>query len=163
MVLYLQECSLDIWHRCDYWYISIPPYSPLHSQSLHAWGKSLCTFILHIIIHCTLQKNFLGLGLLAGGYTVIGTLMYWFFNNMLDVIQEYWQYLLGYVVTAGLLTFGAMYYWGGVTNPRAHNLIQWTLQLVACLGLYMASRLTETSLTMLALVLMTYVTPMRYV
>lgn len=80
---------------------------------------------------------------------------------MVDILHAYWQYVLGYVVTAGLLSFAVIYYWGGVSNPRAFDLIQWTVQMIACAGIFMGSRLTETSIAMLLLALMTYNVPLR--
>lgn len=80
---------------------------------------------------------------------------------MVDVLHEYWEYVLGYVVTAGLVSFAVLYYYGGVSNPRAFDLIQWTIQMCACAGILLASRLTEASLVMLALALFTYNVPLR--
>ena len=92
---------------------------------------------------------------------MVGGVAYWFLNNMVEVMQDYWHFLLGYVVIAGLLSFAVIYYWGGVSNPRAFDLIQWSLQLFAVMGIYLATRLTETSLAMLLLALMTYWLPFK--
>lgn len=94
---------------------------------------------------------------------MIGGVAYWVLNNMADIMQDYWQWLLGYVVVAGLISFAVIYYYGGVANPRAFDLIQWTMQMFGVILIYMSTPLYESSLVVVLLALLTYRTPLKWV
>ncbi|KAM4626877.1 nuclear envelope integral membrane protein 2 [Discoglossus pictus] len=57
-------------------------------------------------------------------------------ENITYLWSENKHYIAGYFVVAGLLSFGACYRHGPVTNQRSINLITWTLQLIACFFIY---------------------------
>lgn len=104
----------------------------------------------------------MGLGFLAGGYTLVGGVVYWFFLNMTEILHEHWNYVLGYGVLAGLISFAAMYRWGGVSNQRTFDLIQWSMQLLGVLLIYLSMPVTEGSVVMVLVALLSYVIPVRW-
>lgn len=104
----------------------------------------------------------MGLGFLVGGYTVVGSIGYWILTNMAEAIMEYWQYMLGYMITAGLISFAVIYRWGGVSDPRTLNLVQWSSQLAGLVLIYMSTPSSVASFVMVLLALASYSIPLRY-
>ena len=83
--------------------------------------------------HTYTQKNIIGLSFLIGGYSVFAGFFYWFMNHAVDIFINNWQLAIGYVIVAGLISFGVLYWFGPVSNPRTFDLIQWSIQLIALL------------------------------
>lgn len=107
------------------------------------------------------QRSFLGLGILTGGYAAAMAVAYWAMDYVTEVLLEHWEYVLGYVCVAGLLSFAAIYRWGGVNNPRTFDLIQWSLQLLALMLLYWCTPLRELSMGVVVLGVCSYHIPIR--
>ena len=63
------------------------------------------------------------------------SVLYWGFVHCVEIAMEYWPYLLGYVVVAGLISFAVVYRLGA-PDPRTMNLLQWGAQLVATVMIY---------------------------
>ena len=110
-----------------------------------------------------MQRSFLGLGFLAGGYTAVMAAFYWAFDPMVNLMLENWEFVLGYVVIAGLIGFSVIYWWGGVSNPRTFDLIQWTMQLFALVLIFFSTPSNELSACFVAFNLFTYSIPIRQV
>jgi len=71
--------------------------------------------------------------------------------NIKDYMStQYLPWLVGYLLTSGLVSFAIIYRMGAPTNPRTINLIQWTMQGMSLLGIYFSS---YNQLASLALVL----------
>ena len=66
---------------------------------------------------------------------MIGSVLYMGYLHFIDILQQYWQYILGYGVFSGLLTFAVVYRLGA-PDPRTMNLLQWGAQLVAMVMVY---------------------------
>ncbi len=110
---------------------------------------------------CLVQKGFVGLGFLVGGSSALTAVFYWFVTNLSEAIAEYWKYLVGYSMVAGLISFAVIYRWGGVSNPRTFDLIRWFMQLVGLVLVYSSTSYVMISLAMIFIALFTYHTPMR--
>lgn len=115
------------------------------------------------IVYVALQKNMLGLGILAGGYTVIVSFFYWCMRNVFELSKTHWQYVILYIVGAGLITFAVLYRMGPVTNTRTFDLIQWGIQLVALVLLYFSNELMEIRVLTVVAALMCWFIPAKYV
>ena len=107
------------------------------------------------------QKNILGLGVLLGGYTVAASFGYWLCNNLLEVVTHHWQYVLGYVAIAALVSFGIIYRMGPVSDTRTFDLIQWSMQIVGVVLMYMASQTPEVGVANVVVALLFYWVPVR--
>ena len=107
------------------------------------------------------QKSVLGLGVLAGGFTLAGSFIYWMYKHSLELLVSMWQYFVVYVLIAGAVSFAVIYRFGPVENPRSINLIQWTVQLVALLFIGMASQVPEVGITFVVMALISYYVPAR--
>ena len=116
---------------------------------------------MYMYTHTLTQKNILGLGILAGGFTLAGSFIYWLYKHSLELIVSMWQYFLIYVLLAGVISFAVVYRFGPVENPRTFNLIQWSIQLVALLLIGLASQVPEVGLVFVAMALLSYFVPAR--
>ncbi|OWK51846.1 Transmembrane protein 194A [Lonchura striata] len=58
------------------------------------------------------------------------------FKNLREICKSYWQYLLGYLLLVGLLSFAVCYRYGPLENERSINLLSWALQLLGLLLIY---------------------------
>ena len=83
------------------------------------------------------KKNLLGLGLLVGGYSFAGYVVHWIFCQGIGFLQENWVYVLVYVIVAGLISFAVLYRIGPA-HVRTLLLIQWFLQLIGLVLIYLA-------------------------
>ena len=73
--------------------------------------------------------------------------------NIKVYVMEYQVYVLGYLVTSALVSFAVCYRMGPVDNPRTLNLIQWSMQLVALVLIYVSSYHQVASLSLAIAVL----------
>ncbi|XP_033726570.1 nuclear envelope integral membrane protein 2-like [Pecten maximus] len=93
------------------------------------------------------------------------SLWFWtyFMNQIFDPITgtllQYWQYILGYVILTGLISFCACYRYGPVTDTRSLNLIQWFIQLVGLVLVYQGTQIPELSVAIIVVLLTLYNIP----
>ncbi len=107
------------------------------------------------------QKNILGLGIFAGGWAIFGTALYWFLDHLADAVQEYWIYVVIYIVVAAVISFALLYRVGPITNPRTFDLIEWSIQLVGLVMVYFSTQMWQFSVSICALVVLLQVLPRR--
>uniref|UniRef100_A0A8D2M0Q4 Transmembrane protein 194A n=1 Tax=Zonotrichia albicollis TaxID=44394 RepID=A0A8D2M0Q4_ZONAL len=74
--------------------------------------------------------------LLIGGWSFSLYLLQLIFKNLQEICKSYWQYLLGYLLSVGLLSFAVCYRYGPLENERSINLLSWALQLLGLLLIY---------------------------
>ena len=116
----------------------------------------------HTHAHTHTQKNLIGLGVLFSGYTIAASFLYWAANYASEAIFNNWRYVLGYVVVAGLTSFAVLYRLGPVQNPRTLDLIQWSIQLVALVLVFLSChQITEVAVAMVMVTLVSYCLPPR--
>ncbi|XP_069121579.1 nuclear envelope integral membrane protein 1-like [Argopecten irradians] len=93
------------------------------------------------------------------------SLWFWtyFINQIFDPITgtllQYWQYILGYVILTGLISFCACYRYGPVTDKRSLNLIQWFIQIVGLALVYQGTQIPELSVAIIVVLLTLYNIP----
>ena len=118
---------------------------------------------MYVFVAVFPQNNIVGLGILASGYTVIVSVFYWFMHHAIELSKAHWQYVIVYVLVAGLFSFAVLYRFGPVTNSRTFNLIQWGMQLVGVTLLYFSSQMVEFSVGLVVSALLFYFIPVRYI
>lgn len=115
-------------------YLTAPSLSRnigIYYSTSTALGVVLSLLLLLFIFYRMVPKSsMIGWGVLLGGYSVVASVLYYGLCNLLEILQQYWQWLVGYVVLSGLITF-AVVYRIGTPDPRTLNLLQWGAQLVA--------------------------------
>ena len=89
-------------------------------------------------------------------------LLQYLWQNIQDLLMYYSYYVAVYFLTAGVVSFAICYYKGPVTNPRALDLIRWSIQLLAVALIYYSSQIVEISATIIALAVIISVIPRRF-
>ncbi|XP_065510540.1 LOW QUALITY PROTEIN: nuclear envelope integral membrane protein 1 [Caloenas nicobarica] len=93
--------------------------------------------------------------LLVGGWSFSLYLLQLIFKNLREICKSYWQYLLGYLLLAGLVSFGVCYRYGPLENERSINLLSWALQLLGLLLMYSSIQIHPIALTLVLVAICT--------
>ncbi|NXR12605.1 NEMP1 protein, partial [Semnornis frantzii] len=93
--------------------------------------------------------------LLVGGWSFSLYLLQLTFKNLREICKSYWQYLLGYLLLVGLVSFGVCYRYGPLENQRSINLLSWALQLLGLLLLYSGIQIHPIALALVGIAICT--------
>ncbi|NXX82809.1 NEMP1 protein, partial [Urocolius indicus] len=93
--------------------------------------------------------------LLVGGWSFSLYLLQLIFKNLQKICKSYWQYLLGYLLLAGLVSFGVCYVYGPLENQRSIRLLSWGLQLLGLLLMYSGIQIHSAALAVLLIAICT--------
>ena len=77
------------------------------------------------------------------------------FNIKEYMTEQYFHLVVGYILVAGIISFGVVYRMGPPSNPRTINLIQWAMQFVSLVMVVMSSYHQSASL-LLSLTILTW-------
>lgn len=83
-------------------------------------------------------------------------LNYLFSPKLADLFIEYWKYVIGYILIAGIISFGIVYRYGPVEDRRTLSLIQWCLQFVGLVLVYNSTQIPEVSWALVVILLTIY-------
>jgi len=105
-------------------------------------GISLGLLLSVLVLTFLLQRRFqqsvfswVGLAYSLSVYLMTRT---WF--NIKDwLTKDYYHWVVGYILCAGIVSFGVVYRLGPPAHPRTLNLIQWSMQLVCVVTIVMSS------------------------
>ena len=100
--------------------------------------------------------------MLAAGWSVTIWFLQYLWENVQSVLEGYYIYVLAYFVLAAVISWAVCYYKGPPTNPRALNLIKWSIQLVGLVLLYHSTQIPEVSVTIIVLVLLKAMVRFRF-
>ncbi|KAM4796035.1 nuclear envelope integral membrane protein 1 [Rhinophrynus dorsalis] len=112
-------------------------------------GMVASMLILVFILSKLMPKRSPFYVLLLGGWSFSLYVIQLVFKNFQGICSEYWQYVLGYLAVVGFLSFGICYKYGPLENERSINLLNWTLQLIGLLLMYVGVQVRHTALTMI--------------
>jgi len=112
-------------------------------------GISLGLLLSILLVTFLLQRRFqqslfswVGLAYSLSVYLMTRT---WF--NMKEwLTSEYYHWVVGYILCAGIISFAVVYRMGPPSNHRTLNLIQWSMQLVSLVTIVMSSYYQAASL-----------------
>ncbi|XP_068777623.1 nuclear envelope integral membrane protein 1 isoform X4 [Struthio camelus] len=93
--------------------------------------------------------------LLVGGWSFSLYLLQLIFKNLREICKSYWQYLLGYLLLVGFVSFGVCYRYGPLENERSINLLSWTLQLLGLLLMYSGIQIRPIALALVVIAICT--------
>ncbi|XP_068123580.1 nuclear envelope integral membrane protein 1 isoform X3 [Hyperolius riggenbachi] len=93
--------------------------------------------------------------LLVGGWSFSLYIIQLVIKNFQGICKEYWQYLLGYLGIVGFLSFAVCYRYGPLENERSINLLNWTLQLLGLLLMYVGIQVQQVALSVIAVAFLT--------
>ena len=123
-----------------------------------SFGLLLSTFIITYFIQRKIKQSFLSWFGLAYSLSVYMITKTWF--NMKEwLTEQYFHYVVGYILVVSLVSFGFIYRVGLPSDNRTLNLIQWTMQLVASIMVLFSSYHTAASLSVMMSVITWYNIP----
>ncbi|NWI26514.1 NEMP1 protein, partial [Sula dactylatra] len=93
--------------------------------------------------------------LLVGGWSFSLYLLQLIFKNLREICKSYWQYLLGYLLLVGFVSFGVCYRYGPLENKRSINLLSWVLQLLGLLLMYAGIQIHPIALVLVVIAICT--------
>ncbi|XP_075301952.1 nuclear envelope integral membrane protein 1 [Opisthocomus hoazin] len=93
--------------------------------------------------------------LLVGGWSFSLYLLQLIFKNLQEICKSYWQYLLGYLLLVGFVSFGVCYRYGPLENERSINLLSWALQLLGLLLMYSGIQIHPIALALVVIAVCT--------
>lgn len=99
---------------------------------------SALVFLYFIITLLPLKRPAM-IGMMAGGSTVIIYFFQSFLNNILALLPMYTQFLYGYLIVSGFISFIVCYRFGPLSNPRSKNIIQWSLEIISLFLVFFSS------------------------
>jgi hypothetical protein len=86
---------------------------------------------------------------LASGGSLVAMSMKWIFLHFKSLTSQYQAYFLYYVLLSAFVTWIYLYYRGPVSDPRALNIIEYTLKAAACYIIYVSTSFKEMAVLML--------------
>ncbi|XP_040510827.1 nuclear envelope integral membrane protein 1 isoform X4 [Gallus gallus] len=93
--------------------------------------------------------------LLVGGWSFSLYLLQLVFKNLREICKSYWQYLLGYLLLMGFVSFGVCYRYGPLENERSINLLSWALQLLGLALMYLGIQIRPIALALVVIAVCT--------
>lgn len=66
----------------------------------------------------------------SGFSTFVGLLQYLWKVKVISLLTEHSELAVAYLVVSGLLSFAVLYWFGPPTNPRSHDIVKWTIQVL---------------------------------
>ncbi|XP_073432955.1 LOW QUALITY PROTEIN: nuclear envelope integral membrane protein 1 [Dendrobates tinctorius] len=87
--------------------------------------------------------------LLVGGWSFSLYIIQLVLKNFQEICREHWQYLLGYLGIVGFFSFAVCYKYGPLENERSVNLLNWTLQIIGLLLMYIGIQVRYVALAMI--------------
>ncbi|XP_068671584.1 nuclear envelope integral membrane protein 1-like isoform X3 [Montipora capricornis] len=131
-----------------------------NSLFFYSSGVSLGLIMSLLLVVYILHRLVPGRGgayaVLLGGCSVGLYLIQWTIGNLKDLLLNHNQWVIGYFVIVGAISFCVCYYYGPVTSDRGLDLIRWMLQSVGLLLLYMGTRSDEVSIALVVIVFLSH-------
>ncbi|XP_030324081.1 nuclear envelope integral membrane protein 1 isoform X1 [Calypte anna] len=93
--------------------------------------------------------------LLVGGWSFSLYLLQLIFKNLREICKSHWQYVLGYLLLVGFVSFGVCYRYGPLENERSINLLSWALQLLGLLLMYSGIQIHPFALALVVIAICT--------
>ncbi|XP_058529557.1 nuclear envelope integral membrane protein 1 isoform X1 [Ochotona princeps] len=93
--------------------------------------------------------------ILVGGWSFSLYLIQLVFKNLQAIWSCYWQYLLGYMLAVGFVSFAVCYKHGPLENERSINLLTWSLQLLGLGCMYAGIQIPHVALALIVAALCT--------
>ncbi|XP_066470924.1 nuclear envelope integral membrane protein 1 isoform X2 [Tiliqua scincoides] len=93
--------------------------------------------------------------MLVGGWSFSIYLIQLVFRNLQEICKLYWEYLLGYLVIVGCLSFAVCYKYGPLENERSINLLTWGLQVLGLLLIYSGIQIQQIGIALIVIAMCT--------
>ncbi|XP_064613742.1 nuclear envelope integral membrane protein 1-like isoform X1 [Liolophura sinensis] len=91
-----------------------------------------------------------------GGWSIMAYEMYYIWYQLRSIMEDYYQFVVGYLLVVGLISFGFCYKYGPVSDARSLNLIQWAIQLLGLILIYFMCQIPEISAAVIVILICIY-------
>ncbi|XP_055389506.1 nuclear envelope integral membrane protein-like [Condylostylus longicornis] len=103
------------------------------------------------------------IGMVAGGSTLALYVFHLIWENIQLIFVSYKNYVIGYVLVTGFISFVLCYRFGPPKNQRSKDLIEWCLQITSLSVIYFSSYYTEASVGIIVIILILYYFPKEWI
>ncbi|KAH0629001.1 hypothetical protein JD844_010714 [Phrynosoma platyrhinos] len=93
--------------------------------------------------------------MLVGGWSFSVYLIQLVFRNLQEIFRLYWEYMLGYLIIVGCISFAVCYKYGPLENERSINLLTWGLQILGLLLLYLGIQIRQIAIALIVIAVCT--------
>ncbi|GIY59822.1 nuclear envelope integral membrane protein 1 [Caerostris extrusa] len=160
--IYLKVRTVNYWKVLQtilglLFFVSAPSLSRnpfFHYTSAMSLGVLGSLLVLIYIISRFIPRKTTSYAVLLFGYSFVLYIFQMVWKDLNDIISKYMDLLLAYCLIAGFISFLLCYRLGPVQNIRTLNIIQWCMQIIATLLIYLSSEYREVS-TAIILILIT--------
>ncbi|OCT95734.1 hypothetical protein XELAEV_180134181mg, partial [Xenopus laevis] len=114
-------------------------------------GMLASMLILVFMLSKLMPKKSPFFALLLGGWSVSIYVIQLVFRNLQAICSEYWQYLIVYLGIVGFVSFAFCYIYGPLENERSINILNWTLQLIGLLLMYVSVQIQHIAVTIVVI------------
>ncbi|XP_058954860.2 nuclear envelope integral membrane protein 1-like [Pocillopora verrucosa] len=120
-------------------------------------GVIASLLILVYILHRLVPGRGSAYAILLGGWSFAAYLIQFTCGHLKELMVNQYQWVIGYLVIVGTISFCVCYYRGPVTSDRGLDLIRWMLQFIGLTLLYMGTRSDVVSFGLITVVLFSHV------
>lgn len=104
------------------------------------------------------QKG-IAISFLAASFSATAFLFQRWWQDFQNLAFSHLEYIIAYLLVAGLVSFGVCYYKGPVSNPRLLDLIKWSIQLLSVVLIYSGTQISVVSGTIVLCVVLSNFVP----
>ncbi|XP_037936785.1 nuclear envelope integral membrane protein 1a [Teleopsis dalmanni] len=102
-------------------------------------GISLSFMLLIWLSSKLFPRRTMTYGILIGGWTIGVYMLQKIWENLQVILVTYHNYVLGYIITTGIIAFFFCYRMGPPKNQRSKDIIRWLMQLLSLVLIYYSS------------------------
>ncbi|CAL1289510.1 unnamed protein product [Larinioides sclopetarius] len=147
-------------------FISAPSLSRnpfFHYTSGVSLGVLGSLLVLIYILSRFIPKKSTSYIILAFGYSFILYILQMLYKDLNEIITKYMDLLLAYCLIAAFISFIVCYRLGPVQNVRTFNIIQWSMQTIGALLIYLSSEYREVSTAIILILITVRAIPSRWI
>ncbi|KAF8795382.1 Nuclear envelope integral membrane protein 1 like protein [Argiope bruennichi] len=147
-------------------FISAPSLSRnsfFHYTSAVSLGVLGSLLVLIYIFSRFIPKKSTSYAILVFGYSFILYILQLLYKDLNEIVAKYMDLLLAYCLVAAFISFIVCYRLGPVQNVRTFNIIQWSMQIIAALLIYLSSEYREVSTAIILILITVRVIPTGWI
>jgi NEMP family len=80
---------------------------------------------------------------MVGGSSIVLFILRSLWENCYAILRQYHYYVVGYLVASSIISFGVCYRFGPLTDTRSLHLLQWALQAIGLILIFVSSEYKE--------------------
>ncbi|GFV39402.1 nuclear envelope integral membrane protein 1 [Trichonephila clavipes] len=134
-----------------------------HYTSAVSLGVLGSLLVLIYVASRFIPKKSTSYAVMIFGYSFLLYIVQLLWKDLNDIISKYMDLLLGYCVFAAFVSFIVCYRLGPIQNIRTFNIIQWSMQTIAVLLIYLSSEYREVSTAIILIIFTIRMIPSRWI